>query len=892
MVDQNSQFYAILTNVGAAKQANADAMGIPWKITQMGVGDANGTDPTPNATQTALIGEWRRAPLNQLKVDDKDNAIIVAEQVIPADVGGRWIREIGLYDADGDLVAVANCAPTYKPLLSQGSGRTQVVRMSLVVSSSSNVQLRIDPSIVLATREWVTEELARQDFKHSVLVATTAPIALNGLQTVDGVSLQAGNRVLVKDQEAAKDNGLYVVAAGAWARSTDADSNAKVTPGLLVLVEKGTANGDSAWQLVTDALITLGVTGLAFEMAFGRTGIEKGTYRSVTVDKYGRVVSATNPTTVAGYGLTDVFTKTQINEALALKAPVDSPVFTGTPKVPTAPAEDSSALAANTLFVKTAIAQLVGGAPGALDTLKELADALGGDADFAGTVTKELAKKANKADSLEGYGIKDDVQIRGKKLVGEFTIECLNTSVEVITGGLLIKTKIPVSDVLMPILVLKGALSGYTSPFEAVVSWYWHDNKIHEPQVIINGVSVGPDAGLKVFISASGGFYNVRLDFVQAAYIPRITVSAIRTEGRGGDRSIYQGWSFELYSVPITGEVQARRSVVLHTNNISDNALKLVRENQLPVAGVNGLAEALTEKANKVHAHSISEVTGLSDAIAYASGLNAGPTDRDPNLADYPVILTMHPNTPDLNFYWHITTTFYSAITTVANRGQIAVQYNGGSRVYVRSCYGGVWAPWDRLDNQLPPGAVVHFPLAVPPPGYLKANGAAVSRTTYARLFAAISTIGGAGDGSTTFNVPDARGEFIRGWDDARGVDINRTLGSRQYSQNASHTHTATTDVQGGHRHGVEGYTTSGGAHGHTLYRALNSSVGSLTDRVTTAQGDGGIASAVASAGDHSHTIYGNTDLQGAHAHTVVINPDGGSEARPRNIALLACIKY
>ncbi|MBH3307977.1 phage tail protein, partial [Pseudomonas mosselii] len=308
MVDQNSQFYAILTNVGAAKQANADALGIPWKITQMGVGDANGTDPTPNATQTSLVNEWRRAPLNQLKVDDKDASIIVAEQVIPADVGGRWIREIGLYDADGDLIAVANCAPTYKPLLSQGSGRTQVVRMNLVVSSASSVQLKIDPSVVLATREWVSEELARQDFKHSVVVATTGPITLSGLQTVDGVVLDAGARVLVRSQAAAKDNGLYVAAVGAWARCTDADTSAKVTPGLLVHVERGTANGDSGWQLVTDGPITLGVTALAFEMAWGRTGVTAGTYRSVTVDRYGRVLAATNPTTVDGYGLTDVYT--------------------------------------------------------------------------------------------------------------------------------------------------------------------------------------------------------------------------------------------------------------------------------------------------------------------------------------------------------------------------------------------------------------------------------------------------------------------------------------------------------------------------------------------------------------------------------------------------------
>lgn len=365
MVDQTSQFYAILTNVGAAKQANADALGIPWTFSQMAVGDGNPTGlespphPMPVATQTALLNEWRRAPLNQLKVDPSNAAVIIAEQIIPADVGGKWIREIALYDADGDMVAVANCPPTFKPLLSQGSGRTQVVRLNLLVSSISNVQLKIDPAIVLATREWVTEELAKQDFKHSVVAATTASITLSGLQNVDGVALTAGARVLVKNQAAAKDNGLYlVVAGGAWTRCTDADSSAKVTPGMLVLVERGTVNADSAWQLVTDATITLGVTALTYEMAFGRTGVAAGTYRSVTVDAYGRVTAASNPTTVAGYGLTDVYTKTQVDTALALKAPLASPVFTGNPVAPTQADGDSDTSIANTAFVQRALALL------------------------------------------------------------------------------------------------------------------------------------------------------------------------------------------------------------------------------------------------------------------------------------------------------------------------------------------------------------------------------------------------------------------------------------------------------------------------------------------------------------------------------------------------------
>lgn len=309
MIDQNSQFFAILTNVGVAKQAKADALGTPWKITQMGVGDANGTDPQPSATQTTLINERRRAPLNQLKVDPANAAIIIAEQVIPEDVGGWWIREIGLYDADNDLVAVANCAPSFKPLLVQGSGRTQVVRMNMIVSNSSNVELKIDPSVVLATRAYVDakvlEELNKQDFKYSVLVATTAAITLSGVQTIDGIAVPDGSRVLVKNQAAAKDNGIYLSATGAWSRAADADASVEVTPGLFVHVEQGTLSGDSVWQLVTDAPIVLGTTSLTFEMISGRTGIGAGTYRSVTVDKYGRVMAGTNPTTLAAYGITD-----------------------------------------------------------------------------------------------------------------------------------------------------------------------------------------------------------------------------------------------------------------------------------------------------------------------------------------------------------------------------------------------------------------------------------------------------------------------------------------------------------------------------------------------------------------------------------------------------------
>ncbi|MDV0595752.1 MULTISPECIES: phage tail protein [unclassified Enterobacter] len=154
-----TKYYAVLTNVGAAKLANATALGAQVEITQMAVGDGNGALPTPNPAQTALVHELRRAPLNTLSIDPNNANQIIAEQVIPEDVGGWWIREIGLFDKDGDMIAVANCAETYKPQLQEGSGRVQIVRMILIVSSTAAVTLKIDPSVVLATRAYVDSQI-------------------------------------------------------------------------------------------------------------------------------------------------------------------------------------------------------------------------------------------------------------------------------------------------------------------------------------------------------------------------------------------------------------------------------------------------------------------------------------------------------------------------------------------------------------------------------------------------------------------------------------------------------------------------------------------------------------------------------------------------------------
>ncbi|MDL4458752.1 phage tail protein [Citrobacter youngae] len=257
----SAKFYTLLTDIGAAKLASAAALGIPLKITQMAVGDGGGALPTPSAQQTALVAEKRRAALNMLYIDPQNSSQIIAEQVIPENEGGWWIREVGLFDETGALIAVGNCPESYKPQLAEGSGRTQTVRMVLITSSTDNITLKIDPAVVLATRKYVDDKVLEL-------------------------------KVYVDD-----------------------------------LMAKHLAAADPHTQY----------------------------------------------------------------------APKASPTFTGTPKAPTAAAGNNSTQLANTAFVQAAIAALVASSPAALDTLNELAAALGNDPNFATTMTNALAGKMDKA---------------------------------------------------------------------------------------------------------------------------------------------------------------------------------------------------------------------------------------------------------------------------------------------------------------------------------------------------------------------------------------------------------------------------------------------------------------------------------------------------------------
>ncbi|MCX3604458.1 phage tail protein [Escherichia coli] len=341
----STKFYTLLTDIGAAKLASAAALGVPLKITHMAVGDGGGVLPTPDAKQTALVNEKRRAALNMLYIDPQNSSQIIAEQVIPENEGGWWIREVGLFDESGALIAVGNCPESYKPQLAEGSGRTQTVRMVLITSSTDNITLKIDPAVVLATRKYVDDKV---------------------LELKLYVDDQMRNHIAAQDphtQYAQKHNPTFTGEPKA------------PTP----------AAGNNTTRIATTEFVQAAITALI-------------NGAPATLDTLKEIAAAIN---------NDPKFSTTINNALALKAPLSSPALTGTPTAPTAAQSVNNTQIATTAFVKSAIAAMVGSAPAALDTLNELAAALGNDPNFATTMLNALAGKQPLDNTLTHLSGKD-----------------------------------------------------------------------------------------------------------------------------------------------------------------------------------------------------------------------------------------------------------------------------------------------------------------------------------------------------------------------------------------------------------------------------------------------------------------------------------------------------
>ncbi|WP_208474456.1 tail fiber protein [Escherichia coli] len=373
------KFKTVITDTGAKKLAQAAAPdGKPVRLTHMAVGDGGGTLPTPDSKQTRLVHEVWRHTVNRVILDATHQNRIIAELVIPPETGGFWIREIGVFDEHGDLIAVGNTAESYKPAVAEGSGRAQTFRTILTVSSTATVALTVDNTMVMATVDYVDDKLKEheQSRRHPDASLTAKGFVQLSSATNSASETQAATPKAVK---AAYDlaNGKYTAQDATTARK-----------GLVQL--SSATNSTSETQAATPKAVKA-----AYDLANAKYTAQDATTAQKGIVQLSSATNSTSETLAA----TSKAVKAVMDETNK-KAPLNSPALTGTPTTPTARQGTNNTQIASTAFVMAAIAALVDSSPDALNTLNELAAALGNDPNFATTMTNALAGKQPKDATL------------------------------------------------------------------------------------------------------------------------------------------------------------------------------------------------------------------------------------------------------------------------------------------------------------------------------------------------------------------------------------------------------------------------------------------------------------------------------------------------------------
>ncbi|EFG3369438.1 tail fiber protein [Escherichia coli] len=373
------KFKTVITDTGAKKLARAAAPdGKPVRLTHMAVGDGGGTLPTPDSKQTRLVHEVWRHTVNRVILDATHQNRIIAELVIPPETGGFWIREIGVFDEHGDLIAVGNTAESYKPAVAEGSGRAQTFRTILTVSSTATVALTVDNTMVMATVDYVDDKLKEheQSRRHPDASLTAKGFVQLSSATNSVSETQAATPKAVK---AAYDlaNEKYTAQDATTARK-----------GIVQL--SSATNSDSETLAATPKAVKT-----AYDLANGKYTAQDATTAQKGLVQLSSATNSTSETLAA----TSKAVKAVMDETNK-KAPLNSPALTGTPTTPTARQGTNNTQIASTAFVMAAIAALVDSSPDALNTLNELAAALGNDPNFATTMTNALAGKQPKDATL------------------------------------------------------------------------------------------------------------------------------------------------------------------------------------------------------------------------------------------------------------------------------------------------------------------------------------------------------------------------------------------------------------------------------------------------------------------------------------------------------------
>lgn len=373
------KFKTVITDTGAKKLAQAAAPdGKPVRLTHMAVGDGGGTLPTPDSKQTRLVHEVWRHTVNRVILDATHQNRIIAELVIPPETGGFWIREIGVFDEHGDLIAVGNTAESYKPAVAEGSGRAQTFRTILTVSSTATVALTVDNTMVMATVDYVDDKL--KEHEHSRRHPDASLTAKGFVQLSSATN--STSETLAATPKAVK--AAYDLANGKYT-AQDATTARK---GLVQL--SSATNSTSETQAATPKAVKA-----AYDLANAKYTAQDATTAQKGIVQLSSATNSTSETLAA----TSKAVKAVMDETNK-KAPLNSPALTGTPTTPTARQGTNNTQIASTAFVMAAIAALVDSSPDALNTLNELAAALGNDPNFATTMTNALAGKQPKDATL------------------------------------------------------------------------------------------------------------------------------------------------------------------------------------------------------------------------------------------------------------------------------------------------------------------------------------------------------------------------------------------------------------------------------------------------------------------------------------------------------------
>ena len=373
--------------------------GVKLKITHFAVGDGNGSTPTPDVSQTVLVHEIYRGEVSNIRVDVDDTTRIIVEGIIPASQGGFWVREIGLYDDQGVLVAVCSVPERYKPLPTEGATSVLNCQVYVVVSNTDAIQLKVLDNAFLpdATTDTRGLTILSSDTESDDETKSATPKAVNDVRkqlpvVATDIRDRTDGRVALP--------GMF----GFGAILTDVKhfSGNTGTSEFLTWVRAATPGAYQVSQTSGDDKIIPGVVfdGLieikyisSSRNSSGPQYEEKGIfYFGVNGDFWYNRYHTTGDGYLVGWENLKVDVEA-LRRLIALKADLNNPVFTGIPAAPTAADNDSSQQIANTEFVMRAIASLIDSSPEALNTLNELAQALGNDPNFATTVTNALAGK-------------------------------------------------------------------------------------------------------------------------------------------------------------------------------------------------------------------------------------------------------------------------------------------------------------------------------------------------------------------------------------------------------------------------------------------------------------------------------------------------------------------